>query len=47
MRSTFLMTIALRVMGNLITPEDTDVTAKLWNFAGRRSIKLDERPPFS
>ena len=47
MRSTFLMTIALRVMGNLITPEDTDVTARLWKFAGRRSIKLDERPPFS
>ena len=47
MRSTFLMTIALRVMGNLITPEDKDVTARLWNFAGRRSIALDERPPFS
>lgn len=47
MRSTFLMSIALRVMGNLITPEDKDVTAKLWNFAGRRSIALDERPPFS
>lgn len=47
MRSTFLMSIALRVMGNLITPEDRDVTAKLWNFAGRRSIALDERPPFN
>ncbi|MFM9048998.1 MAG: geranylgeranyl reductase family protein, partial [Actinomycetota bacterium] len=28
MRSTFLMTIALRVMGNLITPEDRDATAR-------------------
>jgi hypothetical protein len=41
------MTIALRVMGNLITPQDRDVTARLWHFAGKQSIKLDERPPFS
>lgn len=47
MRSQFLMTIALRVMGNLITPEDRDVTARLWSFAGKRSIALDDRPPFS
>lgn len=47
MRSQFLMTIALRVMGNLITPEDKDVTARLWHYAGKSSIKLDHRPPFS
>lgn len=47
MRSQFLMTIALRVMGNLITPEDKDVTARLWHYAGKSSIKFDSRPPFS
>lgn len=47
MRSRFLMTIALRVMGNLVTPEDTDATARLWRTAGRASIRFDERPPFS
>jgi hypothetical protein len=47
MRSQFLMTIALRVMGNLITPEDKDVTARLWKYAGKASVKLDSRPPFS
>ena len=47
MRSTGLMTIALRVMGNLVTDEDRDATARLWRAAGRASMKLDERPPFS
>jgi geranylgeranyl reductase family protein len=47
MRSQFLMTIALRVMGNLVTPEDRDATARLWRTAGRASVRLDERPPFS
>jgi len=47
MRSRFLMTIALRVMGNLVTEEDRDATARLWRVAGRSSIRLDERPPFS
>jgi flavin-dependent dehydrogenase len=46
MRSTWLMTIALRVMGNLVTPEDRDATARVWRAAGRASIQLDERPPF-
>ena len=46
MRSTFLMTIALRVMGNLVTPEDTDAVARVWRIAGRWSGRLDERPPF-
>ncbi len=47
MRSHHLMTIALRVMGNLITSEDRDATARLWRLAGRMSVRLDDRPPFS
>ncbi|WP_286928315.1 MULTISPECIES: geranylgeranyl reductase family protein [Aeromicrobium] len=47
MRSHTLMTIALRVMGNLVTDEDRDLTARVWRWAGRRSIRLDERPPFT
>jgi geranylgeranyl reductase family protein len=47
MRSKALMTVALRVMGNLITEEDADVTARLWRTAGRTSMRFDERPPFS
>ena len=47
MRSKFLMTIALRVMGNLITEEDKDSIARIWRTAGRASIKFDDRPPFS
>jgi menaquinone-9 beta-reductase len=47
MRSRALMTVALRVMGNLVTPEDTDTVARLWRTAGRASIRLDDRPPFT
>ena len=47
MRSRFLMTIALRVMGNLVTDDDADATARMWRTAGRASLKFDERPPFS
>ncbi len=47
MRSRPLMTVALRVMGNLVTPEDTDTVARVWRAAGRASIRLDDRPPFS
>ncbi len=46
MRSQFLMTIALRVMGNLITEEDKDSVARIWRTAGRASIRFDDRPPF-
>ncbi len=46
MRSRSLMTLALRVMGNLITPEDRDVLARVWRGAGRLSLRLDERRPF-
>ena len=47
MRSDLLMRLALRWMGNLVTDEDRDAAARLWRFAGRRSITLDARPPFS
>ena len=47
MRSRALMTVALRVMGNLVTEADRDLTARLWRTAGRLSVRLDDRPPFS
>ncbi|WP_040337328.1 geranylgeranyl reductase family protein [Candidatus Blastococcus massiliensis] len=47
MRSRPLMTVALRVMGNLVTDSDRDLTARLWRAAGRLSVRLDDRPPFS
>jgi geranylgeranyl reductase family protein len=46
MRSRPLMTVALRVMGNLVTDADRDVVARGWRLAGRLSVKLDDRPPF-
>ena len=47
MRSDWLMTLALRWMGNLVTEEDRDRAARVWRWAGRRSVRLDTRPPFS
>jgi geranylgeranyl reductase family protein len=47
MRSRSLMKVALRVMGNLVTEEDKDLTARLWRIAGSISVKFDSRPPFS
>ena len=47
MRSRGLMTVALRVMGNLVSEADRDVVARAWRSAGRRSIRIDARPPFS
>jgi flavin-dependent dehydrogenase len=47
MRSTFLMNLAVRVMGNLVTDEDTDWIARVWRAAGTASRRIDERPPFS
>jgi flavin-dependent dehydrogenase len=46
MRSRALMTVALRVMGNLVTEADRDLVARAWRLAGRLSVRLDERPPF-
>jgi geranylgeranyl reductase family protein len=47
MRSRLLMTVALRVMGNLVTEADRDLTARAWRAAGKLSLKLDSRAPFS
>ena len=47
MRSTFLMNIAVRVMGNLVTDEDADWIARVWRSAGLASRRIDRRPPFS
>ncbi len=46
MRSITLMTVALRVMGNLVSVEDRDVVARAWRTAGKLSLRLDHRPPF-
>jgi geranylgeranyl reductase family protein len=47
MRSRALMTVALRVMGNLVTDEDRDAVARAWRLAGRLSVKVDSRPPWA
>ncbi len=47
MRSTSLMNIAVRVMGNLVTDEDADWIARVWRRAGAGSRRIDRRPPFS
>ena len=47
MRSRGLMTVALRVMGNLVSDEDRDAVARAWRTAGRLSVRMDERPPFA
>ncbi|WP_370619406.1 geranylgeranyl reductase family protein [Mumia sp. Pv 4-285] len=47
MRSYALMTVALRLMGNLVTDEDRDAVARLWRWAGRMSLRLDQRRPFA
>ena len=47
LRSKALMRIAIRVMGNLVTDEDADTTARAWRASGRTSLKFDRRPPFS
>lgn len=47
LRSDWLMSLALRWMGNLVTEEDRDAAARVWRLAGRWSVRRDERPPFS
>jgi geranylgeranyl reductase family protein len=47
MRSTTLMGIAVRVMGNLVTDEDADWVARAWRGGGQISRLLDRRKPFS
>lgn len=46
MRSKFLQRTAVRVMGNLVTDEDVDLTARAWRTAGRASMRFDELVPF-
>lgn len=46
-RSAALMSMVVRVMGNLITEDDTDLIARAWHTAGLVSSKIDTRPPFS
>jgi geranylgeranyl reductase family protein len=47
MRSDWLMTLALRWMGNLVTDDDRDRAARVWRWAGRHSHTRDTRPPFA
>lgn len=47
MRSRSLMSVALRLMGNLVTPEDADAVSRAWRLAGSASQGLDPRPPFN
>jgi flavin-dependent dehydrogenase len=47
MRSDWMMTLALRWMGNLVTDEDHDRAARVWRWAGRHSLARDARPPFA
>lgn len=47
MRSRSLMTVAVRVMGNLVTDEDADAVARAWRTSGAGSLRLDSRAPFS
>ena len=47
MRSDWLMTLALRWMGNLVTDEDRDRSARVWRWVGRHSHARDARPPFA
>lgn len=47
MRSTPLMSIAVRVMGNLVTDDDADWVARVWRGGGVLSRLADRRKPFS
>ncbi|QXQ15653.1 NAD(P)/FAD-dependent oxidoreductase [Skermania piniformis] len=47
LRSTALMKVAVRVMGNLVTDEDTDLVARAWRRAGGASLRFDDRVPFA
>lgn len=47
MRSTRLMGIAVRVMGNLVTDDDNDWVARAWRGGGLASRLIDRRKPFS
>ena len=42
-----VMEAAARLMGNLITPADRDLTARVWRAAGRASRLADSREPWA
>lgn len=46
-RSAALMSLVVRVMGNLLTDEDTDLVARAWRAAGLGIGRFESRPPFS
>jgi hypothetical protein len=39
--------MGLYLMSSVVSDEDRDRAARIWRWAGRRSVRLDERPPFS
>ncbi|NGP07081.1 geranylgeranyl reductase family protein [Rhodococcus sp. 14C212] len=47
MSSTALMTVAVRVMGNLVTERDEDLVARAWRAGGGASLRWDRRPLFA
>jgi geranylgeranyl reductase family protein len=47
MRSTALMSVAVRVMANLVTDDDVDWVARVWRAGGLASRLFDHRAPFS
>jgi menaquinone-9 beta-reductase len=47
MRSTALMSVAVRVMANLVTDDDVGWVARAWRGGGLASRLIDRRPPFS
>ncbi|GAA3951468.1 geranylgeranyl reductase family protein [Gordonia caeni] len=46
-RSAALMGLVVRVMGNLLTAEDTDLIARAWRTAGAGLSRFESRPPFT
>ena len=46
-RSAKVMSLVVRVMGNLITDDDADLVARAWRAAGHISTRIDHRPPFA
>ncbi|MEZ5210302.1 geranylgeranyl reductase family protein [Gordonia sp. (in: high G+C Gram-positive bacteria)] len=46
-RSSALMGVVVRVMGNLLTEEDADLVAHLWRATGLGVSRFESRPPFS
>ncbi|MGH9061052.1 MAG: FAD-linked oxidoreductase, partial [Acidimicrobiales bacterium] len=47
MRSAALMSVAVRVMGNLVSDDDADLVARTWRAGGFASRVADRRKPFS